>query len=44
MKRKWIKVSKNTYRRKYELEIDDWIGLVAVALAVNYVLLRLILG
>lgn len=41
---KWKMVKKrNKYVRRPELDVDDWITLVVVLLALNYIMIRLII-
>lgn len=43
MKRVWKKKG-NKYVRKWELEENDWIALVVVLFALNYIAIRLLVG
>lgn len=42
--KKVLKKIKGKYRYKWELEFEDWLSLVVILVALNYIMIRLIIG
>lgn len=44
MKKVWKRERNGKYVRRWTLDADDWITLIIVVLALDYIVLRLIIG
>ena len=41
MRLRWVKKG-NKWKRRFTLDVDEWVTLIVVLLALNYIMLRLI--